>query len=184
MREVCATSGRTPTPRCRHLIDDLYSASQTILRDCEIDKEYCVSLDGKETFCSSCLGTHRYRMESFEDYPPELLTFWQRAGIAYVPVPPHNPECTRLFSGDGPNIISPSDAMTYYLVSRKQRMALQASSAADICEHVWYLDSGYLGRVKAGERLFISLNDGDHTLSCLDDKGRISSVRIRVKYAL
>jgi penicillin-binding protein 1C len=184
MREVCATSGHVPTHRCTHLIDDLYSVSHTVLHECEIDKEYFVSPDGKKHFCSSCLADNRYKVVDFEEYPAELLTFWQKVGKSYVPAPPHNPVCTRLFTGDGPKIVSPSDEMTYFLVSKKQRMTLEASSGVDIKEHVWYLDSEYLGRNKAGEKLFISLKGGEHTLSCLDDKGRMSSVKIRVKYVL
>jgi len=71
--------------------------------------------------------------------------------------------------------------MTYFLVSRGQKLALQASSSLDVRQQVWYLDERYLGRHAAGQRLFVPLQAGNHTLTCLDDKGRASSVQFNVK---
>lgn len=183
-REVCATSGLLPTSRCNHLIEDYYSVRQSLNRFCEFDKEYLVSSDRKVSYCPSCIGNHQYKIVGMVTYPSELLNFWDQIHRPYTMAPPHNPECTRLFSGDGPKIISPSQDMTYFLVSDKQKIALEASSALDIDEHIWYVDDRYLGRKKSHEKVFLSLPGGDHTITCMDDKGRLSSVKIKIKYAL
>jgi penicillin-binding protein 1C len=197
MRLVCANSGHVPTKECSHIIEDFYSVSRTLHRVCEVDKELMVSNDGKVSYCPSCLpastseqsgqagiSVHPYKLAHFADYPPELLTFWNGVGKSYRSVPPHNPACARVFAGDGPRIISPSESMTYYLVSPEQRMILLASSALDVKEHVWYLNETFLQRKKAGEKLFIDLKDGEHAIECVDDKGRMTSVKIRVKHVL
>src|SRR5262249_27944874 len=98
--------------------------------------------------------------------------------------PSHNRLCTRIFEGTGPHIVSPSDNMTYYIVSAGQKLALQASSGADVTEHVWYLDDRFLCRLKPLQKYFTSLQDGDHTLSCVDDRGRMSSVSFHVHLSM
>jgi penicillin-binding protein 1C len=184
IRDVCAKSGLVPTSHCNHLIEDYYSVSHTLTTTCGVEKEFLVSMDGRKTFCPSCVGENKYKVVTYLDYPSDLLSFWQKTGVRFQQTPMHNPSCTRLFSGDGPTIVSPTDEMTYFIVSAKQKVALQASSGLDVNEHIWYLDDTYLGRNKPGDKLFVSLRDGEHRVSCLDDKGRISSVHITVKQML
>jgi penicillin-binding protein 1C len=184
MHDVCAKSGFLPTAHCDHVIEDYYSVSRTLTRTCEVDREFLVSVDRTKTFCPSCVGENKYTTVSYPDYPSELLSFWSKTAVAYTQAPPHNPGCTRLFAGDGPKIISPTDEMTYFVVSAKQKVALQASSGLDVNEHIWYLDDSYLGRNKPGDKLFVSLRDGEHRVSCLDDKGRMSNVHIIVKQTM
>lgn len=184
IRDVCARSGLVPTIHCDHTIEDYYSISRTLNRACDIDKEFLVSKDGKKTFCPSCLGQHQYKVVSYPDYPSELLSFWKKSGVPFAQAPPHNPACSRLFAGEGPKIISPTDEMTYFVVSPKQKVALQASSGLDVAEHIWYLDDRFVGREKPGGKLFVSLHEGDHSVTCLDDRGRMSLVHITVKNAL
>ena len=77
-------------------------------------------------------------------------------------------------------ILSPADDMTYYMTSSQQRLALRATSALDVSEHYWYVDDAFRGKRNAGATLFLSLPEGDHVVTCVDNKGRLSSVRIRV----
>jgi penicillin-binding protein 1C len=181
-RDVCAESGKLPTPRCKHLVEEYYSISHTIPQFCDVDNEYLVSADGRRTYCASCLGNNNYRVVTIRDYPKELLNFWRKTGKPLKLAPPHNPACPRMFAGDGPKIISPSDEMTYLMISERDKIALQASSGVDVREQYWYIDNRFLGRVKAGEKIFKTFNNGRYTVSCLDDKGRLSSVTISVKH--
>ena len=182
MRDVCANSGLLTTRRCSHSIEDYYSVRFTQDRYCEFDKECLVSPDGKTQYCSSCLGANHYKTATYEDYPPELLSFWDQIGMKYKPIPPHNAFCSRLFTGTGPKITSPSDAMTYYLASQKQPLALQASSGLEVREHTWFVDERFLKRDRASTKLFVPLSAGVHTISCVDDHGRTSAVKINVKF--
>jgi penicillin-binding protein 1C len=183
-RDVCATSGLAPTPRCTHLIEDYYSIRKTVNRYCTIDREFLVSPDGATQYCPACLGRHPYKARTFADYPAELVSFWRSSGQSFTHIPSHNPACTQTFAGEGPKIVSPSQDMTYFIVSSAQKITLRASSPADIAEHIWYVDNRYLAREKASDRLFISMSDGEHTVTCMDDRGRLSTVRIRVKHVL
>ena len=184
MRLVCAESGLAPSPRCTNLIEDLYSVSRTLYKECPVCREYLVSKDGTRSYCPACLGGHPYKTVTLKAYPPELLAFWKANRVDYESPPPHNPLCTRVLSGDGPAITSPSDNMTYYLVSRSQKLALQANAGLDVKEVAWYLNDQYIGRKGASEKLFVALSGGEHTVTCMDDKGRVSKVHITVKMVL
>ncbi len=180
LRDVCTESGKDPTPRCAHRIEDFYSVTRTSRAPCDMCREYLVSPDGTLSYCPSCVGTHAYRVATIVTYPPELLEFWKRSNVTYAAAPPHNPFCTTVSAGDGPTIVSPSDAMTYYLVSKKQELCLQATPLVDVTTHAWYLDDRYLGTVRAGVRWLIHIGGGEHVVCCVDDKGRASKTRFRV----
>jgi penicillin-binding protein 1C len=181
-RDVCAESGKLPTPRCKHLIEEYYSMSNTLSAFCDIDNEYMVSADRKVQYCVNCVGSRGYRIVTYKDYPKELLNYWKRIGKSYKLAPPHNPLCDRVFSGEGPKIISPTNGMVYLLTANDQKVAFQASSGVDVHEQCWYLNNRYLGRIRTGDKLFLPLETGEYTASCLDDKGRLSSVKISVKH--
>jgi penicillin-binding protein 1C len=184
VRFVCANSGLLPTQQCDHQIVDFYSVRQSLNRLCTVDREFLLSPDGKRSYCQSCLGEDKYIVKNFQDYPPELLSYWKRLGRKYNAVPPHNPACERVFAGEGPKILTPSSDMTYFMVSQDQKIPLQASSSGDVHEHLWYLDEQYLGRKKAGEKLFLAIREGKHTITCLDDKGRLSIVAFTVRFVI
>ena len=181
LRKVCALSGLLPSPRCARLIDDYSSSTTSQTRQCDMCREVLLSPDHSISYCSSCLGNHPYETTTMVQYPPELLHFWNRQGVRHTVVPPHNPECARIAMGEGPKIISPGDRMTYYLDPRAGGLPFQAGSSVDVREHRWYLDDAYLGTRKPGDKLFVDVNEGDHTIACLDDRGRMSSVHVTVK---
>lgn len=181
LRKVCALSGLPPSPRCARLIDD-YSAPATLqTRQCDVCREVLLSPDRTMSYCASCLGNHRYVTATMVHYPPELLHLWTRSGQRHELIPPHNPECASIAGGEGPNIISPSDNMTYFLDPRAGGLPFQAGSRADVREHRWYLDNVFLGSKKPGEKLFVDVQEGQHSVACLDDRGRMSSVRLTVR---
>ncbi len=180
-RQVCANSGFLPTPLCRHLIDDIYSVRHTLTRTCGIDRELLVSPDGKQQYCPSCLGRHAYHVSSYQEYPKELLSYWASIGKSYTRLPPHNPGCTAQADAGGPSIISPADGMTYYIVSPKQEFVLQTSSPLGVTANYWYLDDRYLGRREPNSKMFVPLSNGPHIITCVDDRGRASTVKILVR---
>lgn len=183
VRSVCAVSGLTPTQFCARQITDLYAERTTNLRECDVCREYLLSPDGKVTYCSSCLGDRKYRRAVYLDVAPELVHYWQAAGVAREVPPQHNRACPRVFAGEGPSIVSPTEEMTYYLVAPRQCLAFLAGSTGDVREHSWYLDDRFLGSRPPGDRLFVAVSEGMHAISCVDDHGRSTKIQITVKSA-
>jgi penicillin-binding protein 1C len=184
VRSVCVLSGQPATPRCPATIDDYYSRSNSLSTPCQIHREYLLSVDGRYSYCATCVGNQRYTVTSFVDYPRELRTYWDNIAHPYSTPPPHNPLCTQVHGVEGPTIVSPSADMTYFLVARHQQMVLRASSPVEVTEHMWYVDDRYVGRYRAGEKVFITLGNGSHIISCLDDRGGMSTVSITVRQVL
>ncbi|MDH3251166.1 MAG: penicillin-binding protein 1C [Ignavibacteria bacterium] len=184
VRSVCALSGQPATPRCPGTIDDYYSRRHSLSAPCQVHREFLLSVDGSQSYCATCVGNQQYTIASIVDYPRELRTYWDNIGISYTTPPLHNPQCTSIRGADGPTIVSPSPDMTYFLLAQDQQMVLSASSPVDVTEHMWYVDERYVGRYRAGEKVFIRLDHGSHVISCLDDRGRISMVTIDVKRVL
>lgn len=184
VRTVCSVSGLAPTPLCAHQITDLYAERTTNLRVCDVCREYLLSPDGTVTYCSSCLGEREYRRAVFLDADPDLVHFWYATGVRRDVPPPHNPGCPRVFAGEGPSIVSPSEQTTYYLVAPRQKLAFLAGSAGDVREHSWYLDDRFLGSRPPGDRLFVAVPEGMHAITCVDDHGRSTKIQITVRSAL
>lgn len=181
MRKVCALSGLPPSPRCSRVVDDCYSSATSQTRQCDVCREVLLSPDRTRSYCASCLGTHAYVTTTMIQYAPELLHFWSQQGVRHNVVPRHNPGCSLIASGDGPKIITPANRMTYYLDPRAGGVPFQAGSSVDVREHRWYLDDLFLGVRKPGDKMFVDIKAGDHTIACLDDRGRMSSVQVTVK---
>lgn len=181
VRKICVLSGRLPNENCSDFIDDYFSRVNTLNIECDFHKEYLVSTDGGMHYCPSCLSNNSYRKVIFEDYPPELIDFWNKSGKAFNKIPPHNPNCPRLFTGEGPKIISPADNMIYYILSEKQKLTLYANSPLDASEHYWHIDDKFMFKTKANEKVFVKIIEGEHTVKCIDDKGRQTSAKFIVK---
>jgi membrane carboxypeptidase/penicillin-binding protein PbpC len=52
----------------------------------------------------------------------------------------------------------------------------------DVFTHAWYVDDRFLKTVKAGENVLVAVPEGEHTISCVDDKGRVGKVKITIRY--
>jgi penicillin-binding protein 1C len=180
-RLVCAVSGKLATPQCTHVIEDLYSVTHTLSQFCDIDKEYMVSPDLRKHYCVMCVKDHPYKLVTYQEYPPELLNYWKRIGKAFRAPPRHDPACEQLSKDAGPQVLSPVNETIYLLTDASQEITFQASSGVDVKDHIWYLDSRLIGRKKAGEKFFLKLKEGIHSVSCLDDRGRLSSLGFTVR---
>lgn len=184
IRKVCAESGKLPGKYCGNLIEDYYAIDKSSNQLCDIHKEFYVSLDESCFYCTTCLEDHRHNTKVYEDYPAELLTYWNVIGKYYNGAPAHYAHCPRLFNGDGPKIESPSDNMTYYITDIKQSISLSASAGIEVKRFSWYIDDEFYKNTAAGEKIFVHFQEGRRKVSCVDDKGRMSSVKFSIKIVL
>ena len=114
---------------------------------------------------------------------PELKLWYQENNIAYIKVPPHNPECKRIFYSNGPKIISPSQNYQYYIEQNsRQQILLQAAAESGVKEQYWYINDRFYKKSSPGENIFFQPSKGKLKISCLDDKGRSQTVNINVIY--
>ena len=112
-----------------------------------------------------------------------MLDYYNRNGVQYQQIPPHNPDCEKIFKGDGPAITFPLNGNEYYINKRDpEPLQLTANTGADVSRIYWYINDQFYKAAGAKEKQFFIPQEGPVKISCTDDKGRNRTIRIVVKY--
>lgn len=182
-RIVCAESGLPPSDVCQSTVTDYFIPTVSPSQPCSHLKEVYVSPDEKTSYCTSCLPSSGYKKKLFENYPPELLTYYQAERITVNLAPEHNPECTRIFADHAPGILSPVNGKSY-IVNRtdKEPMLLSCAAANDVKNVYWFVNDRLYKVAPPGDKVFFKPKRGENKISCSDDKGRNSNIYIQVEW--
>lgn len=182
-RLVCSETGELPSDACEHLVKGKYLRGVSPRRVCSHVRTFFISADSSMHYCTECLPDSGFVRASYPVYPPELRLFWSSNDVGFKAPPPHNPNCTGVFDGKGPQIVSPTPEYEYFLEQgSEQEILLQAASAAGVDQHHWYVNGRFVGTVEAGEKVFFRPDGGMNTVACVDDLGRRTGVEIKVKF--
>jgi penicillin-binding protein 1C len=101
--------------------------------------------------------------------------------VCYKRIPPHNPDCNKIFSGNAPKLISPINGNEYFIEkANPQPVLLSCETAQDVQFVFWWVNNKMVAKAKAGEKVFQLLPEGNVKVSCADDKGRNTDVWVRV----
>ncbi len=181
-RMVCSQSGLLPAPQCAHQVVDTYIPLVSPVQACEHLKEVTVSADEAMSYCKECQPATGVKQAWYPNLAPELVAFNVSHGIAYAGVPPHNPVCTRIFEEGAPRIVSPADGREY-LVEEEDTPELLLSCQTDngVKKVYWYINDQLYKAAGAAEKVFFKPVLGPVKVSCSDDKGRNTDVRIVVR---
>ncbi len=182
-RSVCSETGLPLGQYCEDHTMDYYIPLVSPNKKCKHIREVFVSVDERYSYCRSCLPSSGYKELLIPQYPPALITYFQRNLLQYRTVPQHNPDCERIFSGQGPRITSPTEAGKY-LIDRADNMELMlyCDVPNDVETIYWYINQRFYRAVAPGERVFFEPRAGKNRVSCVDDKGRKSLVRFDVEF--
>jgi penicillin-binding protein 1C len=181
-RLVCAKTGKLPNDFCTDQQMDVYLPGISNNDRCDHLKMVYLSADEQFSYCTSCLPANGYKMKQYENTAPDLAAFYEQRHVSYQRIPPHNPSCTRVFSGAAPAITSLQDGMTYLVVDKDQQLTLSCTNGPDVQQVYWYVNDHYVGSALAGAKLFFVPADNKVKVSCTDDKGRTTTIRITVKF--
>lgn len=183
LRQVCSETGLPPGPYCTNLISDYFIPMVSSTTVCNHLQEIKVSPDSSISYCESCAPATGYIKKLYRVISPEMEDYYNKNGIAYQKIPPHNPNCERIFKGDGPNITSPVNGNEYYINSKDpQPLQLTANVGTDVTKLYWYINDQFYKTTSAGEKQFFVPKEGPVKISCTDDKGRNRNIWIKVKY--
>ncbi len=182
-REICSRTGYLPGPQCAATSMALYIEDCSTQKRCELMKAFFLSEDLSVRYCTECLPDTGAVREWYPVYPPEL-SVWYAENHVEVPRPPaHDPTCTARFSGDGPQILSPSSEYTYYIEKGSgQEILLHAASTTGVHAQYWYVDGTLISEVESGGRAFFKPDASSHRITCMDDAGRRNTLTIDVVY--
>ena len=183
IRMVCTETGLPPADFCTHLVTDYFIPLVSPGRKCDNMQEVFVSPDEKISYCRACMPPSGYKKKLYKVIPPEMREYYDVNKIAYVAIPPHNPECEKMFREGSPVVISPAGG-SEYLINRKdpEPLQLRCRVGNDVGKVYWYINDQFYKAADAGTRQFFIPQEGPVKISCTDDKGRNRNVWINVKY--
>lgn len=183
LRQVCSVTGLTPGPNCTDVVADYFIplVSSTVV--CEHIQEIKVSADESVSFCNACAPARGYKKKMFRVLAPEIQTYFLSNGTAFEKIPSHNPDCERVFKGDGPKIIAPLNGNEYYINKQNpEPLQLIASAGSDVSKLYWYINDKFFKTATTRQKQFFIPDEGPVKISCTDDKGRNRNITIKVKY--
>jgi penicillin-binding protein 1C len=180
-RLVCAWSGLVPGDFCEHQVADYYIPLVSGTQKCTHLKEIAVKSDESHAYCTSCLPQSGYKKKIYPNPTPELIAYYDNTGVAYQKIPPHNPACTRIFDSQAPLIVSPVNGREYILDSESAELMLSCQADNEVKTVYWYINDRFYSAASASEKVFFKPGAGPVKISCSDDKGRNSDVKIVVR---
>jgi len=183
IRMVCSETGDLPGPQCTNLRADYFIPLASGSKICEHLKEYAVSADEKIVYCKSCQPETGYKKKWFKMVSPEIQAWYNERNIGYDRLPPHNPDCDKIFIENAPSITFPLNGNAYYISKQSQEpLQLTCHVTSDVKEVYWYINDKFFLKSGAEIKNFFTPEQGKTKISCTDDKGRNSDIWITVKY--
>lgn len=183
IRIVCSETGKLPSDFCKHTVMDYFIPLTSPAQYCDNMKEFAVSADEKISYCKNCQPENGYKKKWFKIIPPEMQSYFDEHRIAYETVPPHNPDCERVFTEGAPVIRFPVNG-TEYLIDKENPEHLQLSCevTGDVKKVYWYINNQFLKQSDARSKEFFTPDEGRIKISCTDDKGRNTDIWVKVRY--
>lgn len=182
-RLVCAESGMPPDTFCKDHIMDYYIPGVSGNQKCHHLKEVFVNADATVSYCTSCLPVNGYVRAMYPDFAPDVLAYFDEQHIPYNKIPAHNQLCSRIYASNAPSITSLTDGMEYVLMkSAKQELMLGCAAENGVKQVFWYINNRFYKAAGPSEKIFFVPRQGQVKVSCSDDKGRNSDIRITVSF--
>ncbi|CCH56933.1 penicillin-binding protein 1C [Fibrisoma limi BUZ 3] len=188
MRRICPETGDTPGEFCANPVADYCIMGVSRFRRCQHRRAILTNAAGTVSYCTYCLPAQTEASgivrRSYPNLAPDLMAYYRSRHIPFETVPPHNPACERVF-GDkqaGPQIVSLNDGSEYFINARQPvEMELSCLAANDVQTVYWYLNDKLYQKSSPSEGVFFRPRPGMLKISCADDKGRHSDVRVTIR---
>ena len=181
-RLVCPETGDTPGDSCLNPVTDYQIMGVSRHRPCRHRKAVFTNPAGTLTYCLHCRPDAGWVRRAYPNLVPELVAFYQSRHIPFEPVPPHNPACERISGMTGPLITSLNEGSEYFINPRQPaELELGCQAANDVQTVFWYLNDKLYRRARPTESVFFRPRPGSLKISCADDRGRHSDLRVLVK---
>lgn len=182
LRKVCAESGDVPSEFCTNQITDYYIPSVSKMTPCTHLRNVYIRPDTQISYCSHCLPDSGAVRKLYPNHAPELVSWYETKHILYEKIPPHNPQCERVFQENAPQIVYPVDGSKYILDKKDtQKMMLNCQVSNDVKVIYWYINDKLLQKSEPNTKVFFTPEAGKLKISCSDDKGRNTDIFVEVK---
>ncbi len=182
-RLVCSESGMPSDTFCHQVVMDYFLPGISPSVRCNHLQKYYVNEGATMSYCRNCVPEKGYIEVLLPYYPPELISWYNEMQIPFKEVPPHNPECPAITNGSAPRITSLTDGAEYLLIhGRKQELMLSCNAENGVGKIYWYLNDKFYKAAGPSEKIFFAPEAGNYKISCSDDRGRNSDIRVKVTF--
>ena len=182
MRLVCPETGDIPGDSCLNPVTDYQIMGVSRHRPCQHRKAVFTNVAGTITYCPHCQPDSGWVRRAYPNVAPEVVAFYKSRHIPFESVPPHNPACERVFGTLGPLITSLNEGSEYFVnPSKPAELELGCQAASDVQTVFWYLNDKLYRRARPTEAVFFKPRPGSLKISCADDRGRHTDLRVLVK---
>lgn len=186
-RLVCAESGLAPDEHCENQITDYYIPSVSSNNRCKHLRKVFVSPDKTISYCADCLPVSGYITALYRNIPPEMVAWYQHGDYPFERIPVHNPYCKRLLNNDTgqPTITSLVNGKEY-LVEQDSKgqirtpLLLTCQAGNEVQTVYWFINHRLYSSCTSNKRIFFTPGIGENTITCCDDRGRMSTISITV----
>jgi penicillin-binding protein 1C len=182
-RYVCPESGKVPEAFCQNFVMDYYIPEVSSIEKCGHLKNVWTTANGHYSYCTNCLPESGFKKKLYPNISPELIDFYRTENVSYEAIPEHNANCTRIFAGLAPRIISPLNGKEYIMDKEEPaEIMLRCNPENEVRKVHWYINDKFYKTAGATEKVFFKALEGKNRISCSDDKGRNSNCSIVVYY--
>lgn len=181
-RLVCPETGLPPSEQCDQQIFDYFIPTVSINKSCNHLQKNYISENDSFSYCMNCLPLAGYKESWLKYHPVEILAFYNQNNIAYTKVAPHNPKCENWDVFNPPQIATPVNGSTYYIMKdQPEALVLNCHAANDVNKVFWYVNNQVFKTATKDESvLFLPEKAGLYKISCSDDKGRNTDIEIKI----
>jgi len=183
---ICTESGELASENCPSTTSVAMTnrwAQQGEAGRCRIHRRALVDAETDALVCPRCLAGRRLKEVVITEWPPAVATWLRMQGRLGAPRP-HLASCPTVRDSRPPHIVSPHDDETFIVTPLRpltfQRVRFEATCDANVTMLFWFVDEELVGTSPSTEPLHWVPTFGEHTLRCVDDRGKGSSVTFRV----
>lgn len=180
-RLVCSETGMIPDTFCHNRVVETFLPGISPSIRCNHMTPIFTDYKEQISYCRECLPESGYKTVLFPNYSPELISYYDEMKIPYKRIPDHNLLCNALDDEAGPMITSLTDGAEYLVFAgRKQQLLFKSNCNNGVKTIYWYVDKKFYKKCSPNESVYFLADKGLHSISCSDDRGRTSSINIKV----
>ncbi len=187
--EVCAFSGYKAGPHCPQKSTILSHPSGEKTTLCPFHKVIHVSNDEKWQVHGDCEDMHSMKHLVYSVLSPAQEFYYTQRSSTYKRVPPYRADCLKsdLIKGNTViEILYPSPNSTIYIP--RELDGVQGSTIFEAVHRVpgkklfWHIDNQFVLTTQEYHQLVITPEEGEHTLTVMDEAGESVQVRFVIEY--
>ena len=169
---------------CPKTKKDLYITSVSSPEICSIHKPIQIDNQTGMRLCSYYRLGQTYHEEIFEEWHPEIATWFNRSGYMITKIPRHTPDCNGIISDSNPVIKSPSSGTVHKIRSgiplKYQKILLEAAVSNRTKQICWFLNGELVFKGNPNQKFFLVPSAGEHKLTCIDSEGKSASQTLTI----